>query len=420
MTALKRWVRAAAIGLAVYVIVVGPIIRAILNPGAWFEGGWMTIGFALVGALIGFAWMRSEVPPHRIPRHEIVVRMRKARTAEEFERLLHEFQNRAPRPGPGPMLWEADVSKRAIKLGAGGPALAAAIALGSKKTLEALIAAGANVNLTYYGKTPAQQAVASGQPEILKVLLKHGATLHASRDSSDPSVEEIVSMLFAIGEEALARDIGKAVTGVDLQAPDPELLEQGRQLESLFVAAAVRFKARSNQSSAQSLCEWQMQQWREHFFRFRDNFKFLLQISTCVRTLGEIKEEKGELQSALRLYRNALGVLAFRGDEYGDFYEDAPAILDETEAAQILTMHARLQLLPAAEHRLELAAVLQACERVLEKLDQPGEQANVSAALKRLASLPPQQVTHEKDSRARGDDPDVVRAAAREAALRVV
>jgi len=375
--------------------------------GRYVLGG---LGVILSAVAVRAFRLRSEVPPYRIPRQLIVARLRKARTAEEFERLLHEFRNRAPRPGPGSMLWEADISKRAIKLGADGPALEAAIALGSKKTVEALISAGANINLTLAsGKTPAQVAVRFGQPELLKVLLEHGAGLHGSKDSSDPSGEEIVSMLFAIGENALARDFGKAVTGVDLQAPDPELLEQGRQLESLFVAAAVRFKARGNHSSAQRLCEWQMQQWREDRFRFRDKFTFLLQISTCVRTLGEIKEEKGDLQSALRLYRNALGVLAFRGDEYGDFYEDAPAILDESEAAQILTMQARLDLSPAAEHRLEFAAVLQACERVLGKLDQPGEQANVSAALERLASLPP--VTHEKDSRARGDDPDVVRAA---------
>jgi len=290
-------------------------------------------------------------------------------------------------------------------------ALMAAVRSGSKETVEVLLAAGADVNRgieTHADDTIVETAltvaVASGNRAIVKLLLDHRADVKALNHSYHPSAEKAVALLFDMGESAHARDLGQAATGVELPQPDADLLEQGRKLGSLFTAFATRFNAQGDRTSAERLCEWKLAAWEagssldeDDLFLFPDAVGVPIQIPVCLRTLAEIKEAKGELQEAIRLYRKVLRTWRYFNFEVEDAYD---VIFDGRDEAQgssadawrSLFSDAGLQStvvsVPEGWHT-EFATLLRDCERILGRLGMAEEQGRVAVAIERLGSEKP-------------------------------
>lgn len=279
-------------------------------------------------------------------------------------------------------------------------ALMAAVRSGSKETVEALIAAGADVNrgiethvYDTIVETALTAAVASGNRAIVKLLLDHSADVNALNHSYHPSAEEVVALLFDMGEDVHARDLGRAATGVELQRPDAELLEQGRRLGSLFMAFADRFKTQGDRVGATRLCEWKVAAWENQSVWVRDEWdeewdppgmvRVPIHISLCLRTLGECKEAEGESQEALRLYRKALGTWLRRGQ-----LVDAAVLDGEYDPFTDPWLQSTLGQVPEG-WRNEFAALLSDCERILGRLGMVEEQGRVAVAIERLGSEKP-------------------------------
>lgn len=351
-------------------------------------------------------------------------RLREAKSAGERQQLLNEYVSQRSRDG----VWEGAVAPDramspraedrilmlAASLGERDFALMSAVRLGSKETVEALIAAGADPNRKDWAReeTPLGKAISHGHRDIVRTLLDHGADVRALNGRYDPGCDDIVAALFDIGKDVQARDLAKAATGVELSTPDSELRERSGVLGSLFVAFAERFAARGEYLRAKQLCEWKIKWWRTH--RLSPPILRPEPVCVCLRMLAGAEEADGRLQEALRHYRRALRMWRTLDFDDGpvlddievdievifDYLGDAQSLLvdpalvnprlqwtrDETRhPLDDLLLHGDSDLASLPETlRAEFAALLIDCERILGRLGMLEEQGHVAVALQQL------------------------------------
>jgi len=282
-----------------------------------------------------------------------------------------------------------------VNRGTDDSALIAAVRSGSKDTVEVLLAAGADVNLGIDWddgwkdgrKTPFSEAVSCGNHDLLRLLLDRGARVPDLRSQFDSGVEEGILMLFEIGEDALARDLGRAAVGVELPRPDAERIERARLLGSVFAAFAEWFKSRGDRSSAKRLCEWKVERWKGIEYGYDGYFGYSMKaVVVCLRTLASVHELEGNAQEALRLCRTAVRTWRKRDfDRLPPYYEDS-IFYREDVAQQSLTDQELRRTLGLVDKvgRDEFAALLRQCEQVLGSLRMQEEQRSVAATLQLL------------------------------------
>jgi hypothetical protein len=393
----------------------------------WIGGGIVVVALAFGIRTVYYSRFRDRRrQPRTVTVDPVGVRVQKARDARELEPLLDELLRNA-RPLL-PVLWDADVMERVIALAADNSALIAAIQFDSEKTVAALLAAGADANRKHWthsakilyvrprNEMPFGEAVRLGRRSMVKLLLEHGADLSGFHRSTEPSVEDIVAMLFNVGDDTRAREFAKAATGVDIPPRDAEVVARAKSIGSLFVAFAERLKRQSNLPAGKRLCELTVSRWRSGSFAVGKATSWT-ELSVCLRMLGEFQEAEGHDADALQSYKRALWTwlhLEFHDDPEGyagqildESDRDPESLLVEPSFAEIPsewilttgeflleTIRPRFQSGWRFDPRMldrdvrdEYIALLRDCARILGRLGKTGEQVRVAAALQRVEGV---------------------------------
>jgi len=148
-------------------------------------------------------------------------------------------------------------------------------------------------------------AILRRRGDILTLLLQHGADVHALETISHPGPDECATLLVEIGEKKLAADLACKMVGVSPPAWDEELGRRARELESVFLAWAERYKLLGDHASATRLCEWKTERWKWSGLDLNRESS-LVQMSACFRLRAQIFEQQGDVAEALRICREAL------------------------------------------------------------------------------------------------------------------
>lgn len=419
---ILRWTMVA---VAIYVVLaffdVVPM-SAVLKNGLRYLG---IFALVLLALFVIFEVIVS-VSESRGPVH-IETRLHRAHTAGDrktFDDLLNQLHG-----GRGlkvaAELGECDLVKQLIARGVhpddypeqdddpDDSALIRAVGSGSMEIVQVLIEAGADVNRATneaWNKTiPLAEAITSGHQDIARLLLTRGADHRVllTYTQRGCSVDESVTFLLEIGENARAQDLTKTATGIELCAPDSEILERAGEVKSAFVTYAERFKAQGDYARARRLCEWKIDTWKRADYYVRDcDSPLPLQMSICQRLLGEMEETENHPEEAVKLYRHALATwqASTRISAFDDS-DNLPASFPD-EALQVISAKWQgttrisvfeseapedasdewLQVMKerAAAERAELVKVLRGCERILGRFGRAEEQARVVATRAKL------------------------------------